>query len=357
MPTVLVTGVTGFLGAHVALNFLQHGWDVRGTLRSESKREEMNAVPELKPYAEAGKFQQFVTGSLENGDYSQAMQGVDAVVHTASPVEFGDKDFIESHLGPAQQGTASVLDAAAGERSVKSVVVTSTIGAVGDWVHSAYDQPGRVIDESNWNPYTIEDMQEIVKTGVNKNQNFPAGYLFYKTGKKYAELAAWDAQKRAQQDHNAQWSLATMNCVMIFGPPIQPHTSLSNAGMSTSILWALAQGKDGPVFDTHYPYQVDVRDAAEAHYQAVVRNAQGRFIISAEPFAFQEVTDTLRDLFPEQKDRFALGTPGHYAYRDGVWDVKNTKSINELGMKYRPKKDTIRDAFTKFFEMEQAGLK
>ncbi|OCF37909.1 oxidoreductase [Kwoniella heveanensis CBS 569] len=357
MPTVLITGITGFLAAHVALNFLEKGWTVRGTLRSESKRAAMNAVPELAPYAKSGKFQLFVTGPLENGDYTEAIKGVDSVVHTASPVEFGDEEFKDSHLAPALQGTVSVLEAAGKEPSVKSVVYTGTYGAIGDHRTHPTQQVGRVITEDDWNPYTIEQMEEIVKTGKNDNETFPAGYLFYKTAKKYAELAAWDTQKKVQKEYGAKWSLASLNCVMIFGPPIQPHTSLSNAGMSTSILWALAQGKDKPIMDTLYPYMVDVRDAAEAHYQAAVRNAQGRFICSGDVYSFQEWADKLREFFPEQKDRFALGTPGKYAYVDpGVYELKNDKSIKELGITYRPKDETIKDTFTKFFEMEKQGL-
>jgi len=56
------------------------------------------------------------------------VKGVDAVVHTASPVEFGNEDFRELHLAPAVNGTRGVLEAAGKEESVKSVVMTSTYG-------------------------------------------------------------------------------------------------------------------------------------------------------------------------------------------------------------------------------------
>lgn len=56
------------------------------------------------------------------------MRGVDAVVHTASPAEFGGKEFRESHLKPALEGTRGVLKAIAKEKNVKSVVYTSTFG-------------------------------------------------------------------------------------------------------------------------------------------------------------------------------------------------------------------------------------
>jgi len=49
---------------------------------------------------------------------------------------------------------------------------------------------------------------------ADPSEAFPAGYLYYMGGKKYAELAAWDVQKESGN----KWPLATINCVMIFGP-------------------------------------------------------------------------------------------------------------------------------------------
>ncbi|WWC85474.1 uncharacterized protein L201_000338 [Kwoniella dendrophila CBS 6074] len=356
MPTVLLTGITGFLAAHVAENFLRHGWTVRGTLRSSSKKEDVLRIPEYKQYIDSGKLELYVTGSLENGDYSEAIKGVDAVVHTASPVEFGGEEFRETHLAPAQKGTTTVLDAAAKEKSVKSVVVTGTYGSVGYHKAHPHTQKGLVLTEDDWNPYTLEDMDKIVETGVNPSDTFDNGSLFYMAGKKYAELSAWEAQKEAKKN-GAEWSLAVMNCVMIFGPPIQPLSSLSNGGMSTEILYALSKGKNSPVYPTLFTYYVDVRDAAEAHYQAVIRHAQGRFITSAGPWDFQEFADRARELLPEQAERFAVGTPGKYAYVDpGTYTLKNDKIKNELGIEFRPKDETIKDLYTKFFELEKQGL-
>jgi nucleoside-diphosphate-sugar epimerase len=85
-------------------------------------------MPEYKEFINSGKLELYVTGDLVNGDYTYAIKGVDAVVHVASPVEFGDKEFKESHLAPAVQGTRGVLNAAAKEASVKAVVMTGTVG-------------------------------------------------------------------------------------------------------------------------------------------------------------------------------------------------------------------------------------
>ncbi|ODN90794.1 oxidoreductase [Cryptococcus wingfieldii CBS 7118] len=345
MPTVLLTGITGFLAAHIAHSFLKHGWTVHGILRSNSKRAAVEAVPEYAPYLASGRLKLFAVGPLESADWRAAIEGVDSVVHTASPVVFGQDDFRENHLKPAVDGTKGVLQAAAKEAGIKSVVLTSSIGAVGEWRYHPTELKGRTFTEDDWNPYTLEH-----------NPVFPPGMLFYMGSKKYAELAAWDAQKEAKAQ-GSHWSLATMNCVLIWGPPIQPLSSLSQGGMSTEFMWMLAGGKDKPIMSSLIPYYVDVRDAAEAHYEAAVRHAQGRFLISAGHYDFQEYADKLRDFYPAQADRFALSSPGKYMYQDpGVYDVSNEKSKRELGMTYRPHDETLKDTFDRFFELEKQGL-
>lgn len=88
----------------------------------------MLSIPEYKSYVESGHLQLYATGSLEDGHYDEAIKGVDAVVHTASPVEFDKTNFKEDFLKPALNGTKGVLEAAAKEDSVKAVVMTSTYG-------------------------------------------------------------------------------------------------------------------------------------------------------------------------------------------------------------------------------------
>ena len=47
MKTVLLTGVTGFIAKRVALEFLEAGYAVRGSLRSPDRAEEVRAA--LRP--------------------------------------------------------------------------------------------------------------------------------------------------------------------------------------------------------------------------------------------------------------------------------------------------------------------
>jgi nucleoside-diphosphate-sugar epimerase len=80
MPkTVLITGLNGFIAVHTALHFLQHGWHVRGTVRSLAKMEVTLALPVFESYVKQGRLTGVVVESLQEGDFSSALEDVDAV--------------------------------------------------------------------------------------------------------------------------------------------------------------------------------------------------------------------------------------------------------------------------------------
>ena len=79
MKRVLLTGITGFVGPHVALFFLDRGWTVRATTRSSAKSEAVLELPLLRPYAQTGALEAIVVCSVETGDFGAALEGVDAV--------------------------------------------------------------------------------------------------------------------------------------------------------------------------------------------------------------------------------------------------------------------------------------
>eukprot|EP00122_Pirum_gemmata_P001028 Pgem_evm1s919 len=87
-PLVVITGCSGFLGAHVTLTFLKDGnYRVRGTVRSKSNEEK------IKPLKEAfgGFFEQLELVEADLNDENsivKACEGADFLVHTASPFNF-----------------------------------------------------------------------------------------------------------------------------------------------------------------------------------------------------------------------------------------------------------------------------
>lgn len=117
---ILITGATGFLGPYLLREFLATGAPVRVLVRNANH-------PALSPFA--GKIELVVGDVTQPETITDAMAGVQQVVHAAGLVRFSKKDK-EQLLAVNQHGTANVVNAAL-EAEVKKLVYVSSIAALG----------------------------------------------------------------------------------------------------------------------------------------------------------------------------------------------------------------------------------
>ncbi len=114
---VLVTGASGFLGSHVAERLAAEGHDVRLLLRNTSSRRFLDF-----PYEAA-------TGDITDpASLSTAMNGVDAVVHTAGLVKARNEAEFYRVNGA---GTGHVVEAAEAAPKLQRLVYVSSLAAHG----------------------------------------------------------------------------------------------------------------------------------------------------------------------------------------------------------------------------------
>lgn len=129
----LVTGATGHLGFRTLVFTLQHGFKARVALRRLEQAEKLKATKSLKPFLNDVAFVQ-VPDITAAGAYDEAIKGVDYVIHVASPIYSGldpaDRDWKKLMYDPAEKGALSILTAAAREKGVKRVVVTSSVAVI-----------------------------------------------------------------------------------------------------------------------------------------------------------------------------------------------------------------------------------
>ncbi len=119
MPTCLLTGATGFLGAHVARALLARGWTVRALIRGGPAR-----IPEL---VRSGV--EVVSGDLSpQNDLASATAGADAIVHVAGVT---NARTLEEYREVNVRGTERLARAARGAASNALFLLVSSQAAAG----------------------------------------------------------------------------------------------------------------------------------------------------------------------------------------------------------------------------------
>ena len=80
---VLVTGITGYIGQHCGAELLKNGYEVIGSIRSQSKAQ---SVKEAISNSTSTQKLDFIELDLLNDEgWSEAMEGCKYVLHVASP--------------------------------------------------------------------------------------------------------------------------------------------------------------------------------------------------------------------------------------------------------------------------------
>ena len=128
MSTVLVTGGSGFVGSHVVLQLLNAGHNVRTTVRSLKKEENVRAMLRTAG-ADVGHLSVFSADLTSDSGWPEAMAGCDYVIHVASPLSDSAQQAEAEVIAAARDGSLRVLRAAR-DTKVKRVVLTSSCGAV-----------------------------------------------------------------------------------------------------------------------------------------------------------------------------------------------------------------------------------
>ncbi|KAK2776618.1 hypothetical protein FQN53_002561 [Emmonsiellopsis sp. PD_33] len=328
---VLVTGATGFIGAHVVDNLLRRGLKVRGATRSLKKGEQMKAA--RPQYASQLDFVQ-IDDFANPGVFDKAIDGIDAVIHVASPFTYNTTNNEKDLILPAINGVKSILTASALPHStITRIVLTSSFASVLDASQSP--PPTFTYTDAHWNPLSYAESIAPTTSAV----------VAYRGSKKFAELAAWEFMREQQQQQSKpSFDLVTLCPPMTFGPVVHPVAGPGQLNESNAMLWGIAEGCD-PLPVARVAAWIDVRDLAEAHVQALLRREVGgrRYVpASPEPFSYQLAADIMKGEFEWARGKVARGEeegvlPGECYKLDGG------KVTRELGVEYRSFRETVVD--------------
>ena len=105
--TTLITGISGFIARHCALELLRAGYPVRGTVRSMAKAESVRAS--LARHTDVSALEFAEADLSSDAGWQAAMKGCDNVLHVASPFPAGQPKDEQVLIRPAVEGTLRVL--------------------------------------------------------------------------------------------------------------------------------------------------------------------------------------------------------------------------------------------------------
>jgi dihydroflavonol-4-reductase len=343
--TVLVTGATGYVAGWIVHDLLKMGLNVHAAVRDpgdEEKVRHLNKLAERFP----GKIRYFQSDLLKAGTYVHAMEGCEVVFHTASPFTLQVENPQANLVDPAVKGTRNVLQTVDATESVKRVVLTSSCAAI-------YG------DNSD-----IRETEDGIFTEAHWNQTSSLDHKPYSYSKTMAEREAWKMAKA--QD---RWTLVTINPSLVLGPGIKPVTTSGSFEMMTR----LADGSMKNGVPDYGFGAVDVREVAEAHVRAGLDSSveSGRIILSGHDTGLPELAAILRSKFGNEFPFPERTLPKWLAWLAGPFVDKtvtrtliarnvgiqprfaNRKSIDELGIRYRPLEESLVEMFQ---QMVEAGV-
>lgn len=251
VPTALVTGANGLLGAHLLKHLVDSGMAVRAMVRPKANLQLWQKLwPEpMDPWP----FELFEGDFLDMFDLEKALEGVDAVFHTAGMVSFYRKDH-QAMMHVNARGTAGLVNAMLAVRPKAWLCHVSSIAALG-----RSNKPELIDEHRSWK-------KDPANTG-------------YAQSKYAAELEVW---RGIEEGLHA----AVVNPSVILGRV--PDWSCNTGKLFTQVSKGLPFAPPG---NTGF---VDVLDVVQVMHALYLRRCTNqRFILNGENTSWMQLLSTI----------------------------------------------------------------
>lgn len=284
---VAVTGGSGYVGSHVIIALMKHGYDVRACLRDPNNPDKTEFLLALNSGDYPGHVEIFTANLLDEGSYDIPFADCSAILHTGTPMGYGNLNSPRQIYDGAINGTMNVLRSAKKVGSVKKFIYTSSFAAIFHPMKSGY-----IFTENDWGSDDPRWSTEKIDTD---------GEISYAMAKVETEHLA---NKFAEEDGRFDVISVCPNDVL--GPLLSKvHERVY------SWQWGLGQMLEGKPCPRQWQYIwniVDVRDVGESQAlmleNDVCKNGW-RYMLSATDESGEldvfELQDHLQKLFPNYK--------------------------------------------------------
>ena len=301
---VFLSGISGFLASHIALQMLKAGIAVTGSVRSNIKGKQIREVMRQHG-ADTSLLSIVELDLLKDEGWQEALKGHDYLIHTASPFVTTMPKDPQELVKPAVEGAQRAIKAGLAA-NVKHIVFTSSMTAV---VHGHGKDSTRQL--------TGEDWTNIEGRDVN-------AYVLSKT---LAERKAWEIVEEAGKRD----IMTVINPGLILGPVLE-----NDIGTSGELIQKMLKG-GFPGSPNIGMSCIDVRDAAEIHINAMDNeNFFGkRCLASGPPIQLVDLAKILAKQFPSYAKKLPTYLLPNFVVRlVALFDGDAKTASRSLGHKY-----------------------
>ncbi len=334
---ILVIGANGYIASVTIQVLLEHGYRVRGTVRAGETYKWM-----LEYYGP--KFQLVEVPDINDcGAFDEALKDVDGIAQMAMNMALDPYDL--TVIDKTIKSTISILQAAAREPSVKSVVWTSSMSACNQ------QAPGTPY-EINLRTVNTWAIEEAKKPWNGEGHPTARGILLYAAAKACAEQAAWNWMKT----QNPQFRLNVVFPDANWGTAVSPE----NMGYKSTAALIESLDKGLSVAPAILPARwfVNVEDTSLIHMAALTMDEieNDRLFAAAGPYSWTEILEILHRRYPQRKS--VLQSVDETDFDCGKIDTTRTVEIlKKLGKDgFTSLEDTIVKAMDKIIECESENV-
>ncbi|QDS68774.1 hypothetical protein FKW77_005277 [Venturia effusa] len=325
-----ITGANGHLGFRVVVTALAAGYKVRAIVRRVKASEQIKAAKSIHPHLDGLEIV-VVEDLLGEGVFDEALKGMDAVIHVASPITKQTDKYIEEIVEPARLMTMSLLRSAAKVDTIKRVVITSSVV---------------VLDIGKQKSLNARDLGPVPELeDIN------------------SWTEAYRGSKRIARAESMAWLSKTKPGFDIIN--ILPSVILGYNELTTSITAMLSSGTNRlvasiisgiPATPNSIGATVHLDDCAKIHIQALDPSIPGNrdYLAHATKINWSDdsVANIARQHFPDEVKSGVLPLNGGFPNTDIDFDSSETERV--FGIRWMGVKEQVKSVIRQYVDLAGA---
>ncbi|XXH01898.1 hypothetical protein Hte_008260 [Hypoxylon texense] len=321
---VLITGVSGFLGYAITISALEFGYRVRGVVRKELQ---VDDIKRILPGRFLDKIGFVVIPDLRvDGVFDEPLEGVDHIIHVASPAGLNTDNFTRDYLEPARDITSNVFSAASKFSQIKRIVVTSSLSP---YIPMSEFATGKISKE------ICRSDDEVCH--YNVTDQFPHPLFAYAASKSIALETA----EQFIKDHKPSFGVVFLMPTFVFGPNRLSRTvDEFNRGSNEVLLNHILGKSKSPLLTV----SVHIDDVAKLHVLSLKSSVlTGRYLLDSEGTSrtnWSEALPFVKKYYPESIGKV-------FAEEVEVHTIKiridNSKAEEAFGIKFKAFEEQVKD--------------